>query len=100
MMVARLTVELERPVPLAPLTITTQLTRPGKRVQLIDQALHADGNVVARARALRIRTTSFELPAGDVVPSPSPPAAGIPAPLSPSEMIAYHSDGVEMRFVS
>jgi len=35
MFVARLTVELVRPVPLAPLTMGTTLLRPGRRVQLV-----------------------------------------------------------------
>ena len=35
MMVVRLTVDLLRPVPTRPLTVVTDLSRPGKRIQVI-----------------------------------------------------------------
>src|SRR4051794_24771538 len=46
---ARLTVELLRPVPLAPLTLTTRLVRPGRKVQLVEASLAHEGRDVARA---------------------------------------------------
>ena len=43
MTVVRLTVELLKPVPLAPLTVRAQLRRPGRRVQLVELAvLHGE----------------------------------------------------------
>ena len=36
---ARLTVELVRPVPLVPLTVEIRETRPGRRIQLLDLVL-------------------------------------------------------------
>lgn len=53
--VARLTVELLRPVPLAPLQVETRTLRPGRKVQWLEGALLADGVEVARATALRLR---------------------------------------------
>ena len=53
--VARLTVELLRPIPLSPLELTARTTRPGKKVQWIDVSMVADGTEVARAHGLRIR---------------------------------------------
>jgi hypothetical protein len=71
--VARLTIELLRPVPLAPLEIETRTIRPGKKVQWIEAKLSADGVEVARATALRLRTDDLALP----VPAPAPlPIAG------------------------
>ena len=39
---ARLTVELVRPVPLVPLTVDIRETRPGRRIQLLDLVLRDD----------------------------------------------------------
>ena len=62
--VTRITFELLRPVPLAPLVVTTAMTRPGKRVQLVTASLRA----VVYARALGFRETkavSFAFDEGD-----------------------------------
>ena len=80
LMVVRMTVELLRPVPLAPLTVTTETQRPGKRVQWIEARLQiaSTGVEVARARALRGRLNPFELPssAADSDSRPAPPETG------------------------
>lgn len=60
--VARLTVELLRPVPLAPLEVHVATTRPGKKVQWLEASLIANGVEVAQARALRLRTEDLGLP--------------------------------------
>ena len=78
MFVARFTVEFIRPVPLAPLTVTSRVTRPGRRVQLVEATLAADGEPVARAMALRIRMhDGIDLP-----PEASGPAETLPPPDS------------------
>jgi hypothetical protein len=41
MQVARLTIELLRPVPLGPLSVRTRTVRPGKRVQLVEAGLRS-----------------------------------------------------------
>jgi hypothetical protein len=60
--VARITVELLRPVPLAPLTVRTQTIRPGKRVQWVQASLLDGDTEVARATGLRLRSEELELP--------------------------------------
>lgn len=62
MRVARLTVDLMRPVPVAPLTIETEVLREGKKIQLVAVRLLAQGTEVVRATALRIRRETLELP--------------------------------------
>src|ERR1700752_1484481 len=52
---ARVTYELLRPVPVGPLEIQAEVTRPGRRVQLLEGSISTDGIEVVRARALRIR---------------------------------------------
>ena len=68
--VVRLTVELLKPVPMAPLRAFAQLERPGKRVQLVRGVITADGVEVAWARALRIRREELGV---DTAGEPAPP---------------------------
>lgn len=60
--VARITVELYRPVPLAPLRLQTETVRPGKRVQWVQSQLLDGDTVVARATGLRVRSEELGLP--------------------------------------
>lgn len=62
MVLARISVELLRPVPLRPLVVAAEVVRPGKRVQLVAAKLSQDGEEVARALGLRIRLADLELP--------------------------------------
>lgn len=65
MRVVRLTIDLLRPIPLAPLVATATIRREGKRVQFVDATLTADGAEVARATAIRLRVgdiSDVELP--------------------------------------
>ena len=72
--VVRLSVDLLRPVPVAPLEVVTRTARPGGKVQWLDAALLADGVEVARASALRLRTAEdLELPP---LPGPGPQIPG------------------------
>jgi hypothetical protein len=76
--VARLTVELLRPVPLEPLQVVARTFRPGRNVHWVEGALLADGAEVARATALRVRTQSVEVDdaVSPAVPLPPPPDQG------------------------
>lgn len=81
--VARLTIELLRPVPLARLHLAATTLRPGARVQWVDVVVHDDdGRLVAAARALRLQRAAE--PAFDVGEHS---LSGLPAPMprAPSE---------------
>jgi hypothetical protein len=78
MFVSRITAEFMRPVPMAPLRLTTQIIRPGKKVQLVQASVQADGQEVARATALRIRQVELEVPPPADVPPPPPPEDATP----------------------
>jgi Acyl-CoA thioesterase N-terminal domain/Acyl-CoA thioesterase C-terminal domain len=59
--VARVTVELLRPVPLEPLTMRVRTIRPGRKVQWLEAALlDGDGREMTRATVLRLRTTEVD----------------------------------------
>ncbi len=105
MVVTRLTVELLRPVPIAPLRIETRFSRPGKKVQLVEASVVAieTGTEVARATGLRLRRDRVQLPEG-AAPHGTPPlpATGITSRPPWAEQISYegfHSGGTELRFV-
>jgi acyl-Coa thioesterase superfamily protein/acyl-CoA thioesterase superfamily protein len=63
MRVARVTIDLMRPVPLAPLTIQTEVLRQGRKIQLCAVRLLAGDVVVVGATVLKIRTQALTLPA-------------------------------------
>lgn len=69
--VVRMAVEILGPVPVAEVTVTSQVTRSGRSVELIEAELVAGGRAAAKARAWRIRTSELDLP--DTVPATEPP---------------------------
>ena len=97
MRVVRLTVDLMRPVPVAPLTIETEIIREGRKIQLVSVTLLADGAEVVRASALRIRVEPNETPAianGPAIALPMPDLCG------PPDFFATETPflkGIEMR---
>lgn len=98
MQLARLTVELLRPVPIAPLEAATAVTRPGRRVDVVTAELHHEGSAVARANALRIRRGAVALP--DLPPAPPPPGPDEGEPPARIPAGGYVREGVEIRFVA
>jgi hypothetical protein len=89
MLVVRYTVDLFRPVPLNPLRVETRVRRDGKRMQLV-QAVLLDGDLeLGIATALRLRTGSFELPAGHLHPWIDPG--------DPEEIDVLHWEGYGRR---
>ena len=59
--VARVTVELLRPVPLVPLTMRVRTFRPGKKVQWLEAALlDDDDREMTRATVLRLRSDDVD----------------------------------------
>lgn len=114
MHLARLTVELLRPVPLAPLTVEATMSRPGRKVQVVDVDVSAGDSVVVRGRGVRIRMHGAEDPAGAGLPAAggSGPVPGVdpdaPLGVESGERIepivdaypGFHNAGAELRFVA
>jgi hypothetical protein len=72
--VARITVELLRPVPMQPIELRARTLRPGKKVQLVEASVLAGDTEVVRATALRIRLADLEFadaPDDRLTPGPS-----------------------------
>ncbi|UDY37987.1 thioesterase family protein [Dermatobacter hominis] len=111
MRLARVTIELVRPVPTTPLRVAAHVIRPGRRISLLEATLSSvenDDAVVVMARALRIRTADVALhdggPGGaaahgiDDVPPPVPPVAD-DVNTAAAAYIGFHNGGTEHRFV-
>jgi hypothetical protein len=92
MRVARVTVDLMRPVPVAPLTIESEVVRDGRKIQLCAVRLLANGVVVVGATVLKIKLQADELP---------PEAAIEPVELpGPDQSRVEHVDFSSSPFVT
>jgi hypothetical protein len=121
---ARLSFSFLRPVPLAPLQLTTRIVRPGRRVQELEAELRAigagdgkgeknkegegEGELVCRAHALRLVPAPEELPelALRVVEESRPPTLpgreqGHSVRFAPDggEHRSFAASAMEMRFL-
>jgi len=106
---ARLSFSFLRPIPMAPLELSTRMIRPGRRVQELQAEVHAEGVLVCQARALRILPAPEELPdlalaqVSDQTPPPlAGPADGHPVhfALDDFERKSFAATAMEMRFLS
>jgi len=82
MRIARVTVDLMRPVPLRDLSIETEVLREGRKIQLCTVRLRADDIVVVVASVLKVRQADVPLP-DDIADPPvdlSGPEASRPEP--------------------
>lgn len=104
-LIARLTIELTRPVPVGhPLAMMSTVERPGRKVSVVAASLWSGATEVAKVRALRIRRQEFELPPHALVP---PEIDGVPGGgtrerptwASDGVGVAFHSHGAEHRIV-
>jgi hypothetical protein len=99
MMLARVSVELLRPVPLEPLAVTTEMIRPGRRIQLVAASLLHDDQEVARATGLKIRLANLDLPFEQSGPEDPPgPTEGRP-PTWFENPGAFATEAMEIRML-
>ncbi|HET6997072.1 MAG TPA: thioesterase family protein [Solirubrobacterales bacterium] len=100
--IGRVTCEILRSVPIAPLRVSARVVRPGKRVQLLEAELRDEsGEPLVRASAWRIRTAPVEIPPeAAVLQAPPPaPAHGSEVEFFPTgQELGYHT-AMECRFV-
>jgi len=122
MPIARLGFELLRPIPFAQLTLSTEIVRPGRRVQELTAELRAapgggdgggdpGGELIARASALRIQAVPAGLPDPEgriAQPGPAPIEA-MPGPehgnvvrfaLNDLETTSLATTGMEMSWLT
>jgi hypothetical protein len=97
---ARVAVDILRPVPVAPLTLRVRIVRPGRRITLVEGVAEADGQEVLHARGWRIAHAQEPSPVergDDAVPDL--PAGGGSA-IWPGAHSAGYMEAMEWRFVS
>ncbi|MFF2731545.1 thioesterase family protein [Streptomyces sp. NPDC058008] len=98
MRIARVTVELLRPVPVADLRIDVRTVRSGGRTEILEGEMTSGGDLVLVARAWRLVASPPETPS--LCPGPTAPAR--PGPQPPHTMAGAHLDGyvsaMEWRF--
>lgn len=90
---ARLTVDLLRPVPKQPLLLDARLVRPGKRLQVVEVRLLADDTEVTRASALFLERSTVQVP-----PHGRFPEISLEAPDVPSAPDLASAAGWEARY--
>lgn len=97
---ARLTYEFLRPVPLGPVEVRAKVTRPGRRVQLLDGSMLVGGVEVVRARALKVlAASSSSVDSAESAPPPGPDH-GRPGRLPGLHRPRFATDAMEIRFVA
>jgi len=98
-MVVRATFEFLKPVPLAPLTLSTRVLSAGRSVQLIGGALSCRGEEVLRGQVVRMRLTDVLFEEPPLPPAPPGPERGKPAAFFPTGYDAGYHTGMEASFV-
>lgn len=96
--IVRITYELLKPVPLGELHVSTEIVRPGRRVQLLEATLSdPSGTALVKARAVRVAraplgagTSAEETPAGP---------ESVPATVPPWNPRSLPGGAVELRYV-
>lgn len=96
----RITYEVLRSVPIAPVRVEARIVRPGRRVEMFEASLSDEaGERLMLAQGWRLRTdfVDFEKPdtRANAVP---PPEAGEPRPFFPTGYDAGYHTGMEYRF--
>ena len=102
-------------MPIGRLSVSARVARPGRRVELVEAELSADGEVAIRATAWRLRSGEVGVPAeltsaGSAAASPGstlrpgyappPPDDGEPRDFFPTgEEVGYHT-AMDYRFVA
>jgi hypothetical protein len=99
-MLARVTMEILRPVKITRLSTGARVVRPGRNVALLEATLSDDDGPVMLARAWRVRTAEIDVTAGvEGPPPPKPPAQGAEKFFVGWESVGYHT-AMEWRFSS
>jgi Thioesterase-like superfamily len=95
MQIGRITIEILRPVPLEPLSVSARVVRPGRSVEMLEASLEGSEGELMRARAWRVAAG----PEGETVPGPPGPDAGRSRDFFPTgQEVGYHT-AMEYRFV-
>jgi hypothetical protein len=100
--IGRITCEILRSVPIAPVRVAARILRPGRRVQLVEAELSDEaGEPLMRANAWRLRAAPVEIPPEAMAAAEPPPGPeqGAEVEFFPTgQELGYHT-AMEVRFV-
>lgn len=96
---ARITVEILGPVPVAPLRVLARVERPGRSVELLSAELLDDSRPVARATAWRIVTSDTSAVHGGLADPLPPPERAVTSAQRPDGWGAGYIDVMEWRYL-
>jgi hypothetical protein len=100
--VGRITIEVLRPVPLRPLTVATELARPGRNVELAAATMSAAGSdprPIARALGWRLKVDDGVEPLPDDPPPPGPDSGAERGFFPTGQEVGYHT-AMDYRFLA
>jgi hypothetical protein len=97
MRIGRITVEILRSVPLAPLTTTARVVRPGRSVELLEATLTGPDGDVMRASAWRV--SAGDVHAGSDGQRPPGPEQGRDRDFFPTGQDAGYHTAMDYRFI-
>jgi Acyl-CoA thioesterase C-terminal domain/Acyl-CoA thioesterase N-terminal domain len=100
--VGRITYEVLRSVPIAPLGVEARIVRPGRRVEMFEATLSDEGGEpLMRAQGWRLRTEEVPFPPPEPAPEPPPgPQSGEPRQFFHTGYdVGYHT-AMEYRFTA
>jgi hypothetical protein len=97
MVFARLTYDILGPVPVAEVTVTVRVSRPGRSVELLEGELEAEGRTVVAVRAWRVLRASAPTVGAEQALLPRPAEAD---PPPPGMNDFGYGQAVELRFAA
>lgn len=96
---ARVTLEFMRPAPIGPISVAADVVRAGRRAQLLEGSMLADGVEVVRARGVRVSLADSGGRHSEEIPPPPGPEAGRTGDMPGLHRPRFATDVVEARFI-
>jgi hypothetical protein len=97
---ARLTVEILRPLPVRPVTVTARIVRPGRRVVLLEGSLRVNGEDYLLARGWRIGRPVTPTPVSGARTGSPPLPEAAPPPVWEGAFAGGYMRAIEVRQTS
>ncbi len=97
MRVARIAYQIARPVPIAPITVTTRVVRAGRGTEVVAADLAADGRILMSAEALLIRVADAAAPRVALPLTVTPPEE-VESTLTPFRFAVGYHTAMETRY--
>jgi Thioesterase-like superfamily len=89
--IGRVTVEILAPVPIAPLTVSARVARPGRSVEMLEATLEGEPGELMRARGWRLAETDISADWGQEEPPPGRDDADILEFFPTGQRVGWHT---------